>query len=214
MRNKSSLLRNNRSFRSLWLAQTGSTIGDWFNQVALAQTTLVLTHSATGVGLVLLCRSFPGFLLGPFISPLVDHLNKKKIMITTDVLRAFFALSFVAAIIMEQSLFLYVGAFLLGLSGVMFNPASQAYLPFIVKQDELADANAINSTTSGFVSVLSTIAGGVISALISPVLCFLINSCSYLWSAWRHRRSHLPLNENSCTSIHLPRASRKLSVTP
>ncbi|CAM4502721.1 MAG: MFS transporter [Paenibacillus macerans] len=183
MPRKKSLLRDNRSFRNLWLAQTGSTIGDWFNQVALAQTTLALTNSAAGMGLVLLCRSFPGFILGPLISPLVDHLPKKKIMIATDLLRALFALSFIAAIAADQSFFLYAGAFLLGLSGVMFNPASQAYLPHIVKQEELAEANAISSTTSGFVSVISTILGGIVSALVSPVLCFAINSASYLWSA-------------------------------
>jgi hypothetical protein len=74
----------NRNFRNLWLAQTGSTIGDWFNQVALAQTTLAITHSAEAMGFVLLCRSFPGFVLGPLISPFVDHFDKKKVMIISD----------------------------------------------------------------------------------------------------------------------------------
>jgi hypothetical protein len=42
MARSQNLLRANRNFRNLWLAQTGSNIGDWFNQVALAQTTLVI----------------------------------------------------------------------------------------------------------------------------------------------------------------------------
>lgn len=184
MTRSKNLLGINRNFKNLWLAQTGSNIGDWFNQVALAQTTLAITHSAEAMGLVLLCRSFPGFALGPLISPLVDHVDKKKVMIVSDLLRALFVLIFVLAVVLNNSACLFIGAFLLGLGGVMFNPAAQACLPHIVKSEELAEANAISSTTSGFVTVFSTILGGAVATFISPVVCFSINSVSYLWSAF------------------------------
>lgn len=184
MARKSGLIRTNRNFRNLWTAQTGSTVGDWFNQVALAQTTLSVTNSAVDMGFVLLAKSLPGFLLGPLLSPLVDRFNKKKIMIITDLLRAIFALSFIVAIYTKAAFFLYAGAFILGLTGVMFYPASQALIPSIVRKEEITEANSISSTTSGVVSVISTILGGIVSSLVSPAICFLINSFTYLWSAF------------------------------
>jgi MFS family permease len=99
-------------------------------------------------------------------------------------LRAVFVLVFILAVVLKHSACLFIGAFLLGLGGVLFNPASQAYLPHIVKSGDLAEANAISSTTSGFVSVFSTILGGVVATFISPVICFSVNSVSYLWSAF------------------------------
>jgi len=130
MARNQNLLLANRNFRNLWLAQTGSNIGDWFHQVALAQTTLAITHSAEAMGLVLLCRSFTGFVPGPLVSPLVDHFGKKKAMIVTDFCGRCLFRFFILAIVLRNSACLFVGAFLLGLSGVMFNPAAQACLMF------------------------------------------------------------------------------------
>jgi hypothetical protein len=78
---KKGLLRRNRNYRNIWLAQSGSVLGDWFNQVALGQVTLSMTHSPPAIGWVLLCRSLPSVIIGPFISPLVDRYSKKVIII-------------------------------------------------------------------------------------------------------------------------------------
>jgi MFS family permease len=90
----------------------GSQFGDWFNQVALAQITLQLTHSSEAMGLVLLCRSLPAVVLGPFVGPLVDHFPKKPLWLMTDLLRAAFALGYIFAIVLHISWLLYVGSLL------------------------------------------------------------------------------------------------------
>lgn len=54
---KKSLIARNKNYRYLWIGQTGSMLGDWFNQVALAQTILFLSHSALSVGMLLMCRA-------------------------------------------------------------------------------------------------------------------------------------------------------------
>jgi Transmembrane secretion effector len=60
---KKRLISRNRNYRFLWLGQTGSVLGDWFNQVALAQTVLFLSDSALSVGILLMCRALPSALL-------------------------------------------------------------------------------------------------------------------------------------------------------
>src|SRR5881227_1223319 len=93
----------NHTYRYLWIAKVGSQFGDWFNQVALAQITLQLTHSSQAMGFVLLCRSLPTIVLGPFVGPLVDHFPKKPLLLATDLLRPAFALGYIFAIILHTS---------------------------------------------------------------------------------------------------------------
>lgn len=181
--NKNNLLRKNKNYRVLWLANSGSILGDWFNQVALGQVTLSLTNSASAMGIVLLCRSLPSVLLGPVISPLVDRYSKKKIMLFSDFTRAFFALLFPLGVVFHMMSLLFIGAVLLGICSILFSPAQQATLPLILSGRDLAQANSINSGTYGFLSVLGAMSGGIVASLLNPVFCFLVNTLSYLWSA-------------------------------
>jgi MFS family permease len=104
-------------------------------------------------------------------------------MYVSDVLRIFLALIFPVAYMIDSTELLYLGALFLGIAGVMFNPAQQAVLPSIVDKDDLAEANAINSGTSGIVSIIGAMLGGIIASFFHPVICFIINALSYAWSA-------------------------------
>ncbi|SFS45302.1 Predicted arabinose efflux permease, MFS family [Marininema halotolerans] len=177
------LLRRNSYFRYLWYAQWGSTLGDWFNQVALMQTVLMLTNSISAVGILLLCRSLPYVFLGPILSPLVDKWPKKTIMIVTDIIRAFLVLSFILAISYKAIFVLYICSFLFGVMSVLFEPAKQTLLPLIVGRKDLAEANAFSSATNATVNIIGAILGGIVSSVFSPITCFVINSLSFLWSS-------------------------------
>lgn len=180
---KSGLLHRNNNFKQLWLAKSGSLTGDWFNQVALGQVTLSLTHSPAAMGWVLLCRSLPAVVLGPFVSPVVDRYSKKAIMILSDSIRAAVALTFPTGYLLNLPALLYIGALLLGTAGVLFGPAQQAALPALVSAGDLPEANAFDSGTSGVISIIGALCGGVVSSLFSPVVCFMMNALSYAWSA-------------------------------
>jgi MFS family permease len=165
------------------MAQVGSQLGDWFNQVALAQITLALTHSPSAMGLVLLCRSLPVVLLGPLASPLVDRFPKKTLLFGTDVVRAVFALTYSLAIVFHANWILYLNSLLLGISGVLFTPARSATIPLVVSEEELTRANAIESGAGGILQMIGAACGGIVAATVSPMTCFVINSASYIWSA-------------------------------
>jgi len=183
------LLRRNPNYRHLWLAKAGSDIGTWFNTVALAHTTLVLTGSASAVGLVLLCNLFPAVVLGPLLAPWVDRVAKRPLMYLSDLLRAVFALSFALAFLWQAEWMLYLGSLLFALSGVLFSPARSSAIPLVVSREELVEVNAFESGTHGVLSVLGAMSGGIVAALFSPLACFAINSASYLWSAWHISRT-------------------------
>lgn len=167
----------------IWVAKGISTLGDWFNQVALGFIVLSMTHSSVVMGFVLLCRSFPVVIFGPLLSPLADKYSKRVIMYMCDLFRAMFALVFILAYQHHAMPLLYLGAFLLGISGILFNPAQQAAIPLIVNKEDLANAYALNSSMAGMISILGALLGGIVSSFVNPVICFLVNSLSYLLSA-------------------------------
>lgn len=183
MNKKKGILVRNQDFRHLWSAKLGSLLGDWFNQVALGQVALSMTGSPSAMGIVLLARSLPNVILGPLISPVVDRYSKKSIMYACDGVRAAVVLLFPAAYMIQSFTLLWISALLLGLASILFIPAQQAALPGIVDKSDLAEANALNSGTAGVISIIGAISGGVVAAVFSPAICFIINSLTYVWSA-------------------------------
>src|SRR5436305_9433896 len=89
-----SLLRRNRDFRSLYLAQLISFGGDWFLLVALYGLVLDLTNSPLMASLILVAQLVPYFLFVPVAGVLADRLNRQVLMVTADVVRAVLVLAF------------------------------------------------------------------------------------------------------------------------
>lgn len=197
---KTNILKN-RNYRYLWLGQASSVMGDWFNQVSLAQTVLFLSNSALSVGILLMCRALPAVILGPFVGPYVDRLPKKKTMVMTDLLRGVTVATFIFAFLFEQIWLLYVGSVVIGLLSMFFNPSRQATIPMIVSREKLAEANAFSSATNSFVTILGSILGGILSAIAGPLICFTLNACSYFWSALCIFQMKWSENKSTVTSV-------------
>src|SRR6202171_6572633 len=86
------LLRTNRNFRRLWLAQIVSEIGDWFYVVALYSLLLHFTGKAQSVGLALVLQVLPSTLVGPTAGVLNDRIRRQHVMIAADLARVIIVL--------------------------------------------------------------------------------------------------------------------------
>ena len=177
------LLRNNRSFRQLWLGQVVSQMGDWFDTIALYTIILNLTGSGRDVGLLLVARFVPSFLFGPLSGVVADRFSRQKIMIVTDVLRAVVVLGFLFVRSADQLWLVYVlTVFQLGLS-TFFEPAKTAAIPSIVSDRELVPANAISSVTWSVMLTLGAAIGGLITGWFGTDVAFILDAATYLLSA-------------------------------
>ena len=77
------------SFFRLWLSQVLSSLGDWIGLLAiLALANTVSKSNAAALSLVMVARMLPGFLLAPLCGALVDRLDRKRVMVVTDLARA------------------------------------------------------------------------------------------------------------------------------
>src|SRR5450755_4145471 len=116
------LLKNNRNYRYTWTGQVISEIGDHFNNIAVFSLALANTRSGLVVSAVMLSRAIPAVLAGPIAGVLLDRLNRKQVMIASDLIRAVVALGFIFCIGRTDNWLLYI------LSGLLmfasrFSPA-------------------------------------------------------------------------------------------
>jgi MFS transporter, DHA3 family, macrolide efflux protein len=175
----------NRNFAFLWSGKIISQIGDKFYALALAWWILQKTDSSGIMGFFLLVSVLPGLVLGLFAGAMTDRLNRKHVLIITDILRGFLILLVVLLsflhILVVWHVFIIGAA--LSLVTAFFDPAVQAVLPQLVDREHLKKANSMNQMVSGICTILGPILGAVAISHFSVTPVFLFNGISYLISA-------------------------------
>ncbi|MBW3588665.1 MAG: MFS transporter [Actinobacteria bacterium] len=178
-----SFLRENRDFRRLWLAHLISLGGDWFNSVALLGLVFALTGSAFYASVVLAANMLPHFLVSPVAGVVVDRFDRRKLMITSDVLRAVLALGM---LLVRSPSTVWIGiACLAGIAtlAAFFTPSSQAAIPNLVSPKELGRANVLMGSAWGAMLAIGAALGGLVATVFGRDTAFIVNSASFLVSA-------------------------------
>jgi predicted MFS family arabinose efflux permease len=177
------LLRGNRNFRQLWLGQVISQLGDWFDTIALYTLLFKLTGSGRAIGLLLVARFVPSFIVGTLSGVIVDRFSRRAIMIVSDIMRALVVLGFLFVRKPEQVWIIYVLTVLQLVFSTFFEPAKTAVIPSIVTGRELLAANAISSATWSVMLTLGAAFGGFVTDWFGTDAAFVIDSLTYIASA-------------------------------
>jgi len=177
------LLRDNRNFRRLWLAQIVSELGDWFYIVALYSLLLQFTGKAQSVGLALVLQVLPSTLVGPTAGVLNDRIRRKHVMIAADLFR----MVIVACMMLVRSpSMVWLVYPLLFLETVMygfFEPARSAVIPNLVGSDQVLAANTVSSITWSVNFAVGSALGGFVAVWFGRDAVFIVNALSFLISA-------------------------------
>ncbi|MFG2001114.1 MFS transporter [Spirillospora sp. NPDC048911] len=177
------LLRTVPPFRRLWTARAISFLGDSLSLVALMVYVADTTGQALAVALLLLVGDFAPALLGPLTGVVADRFELRRVMIVCELAQA----ALIAAIALGVTAFpLPVILVLVGLrsiAGQVFQPASRAVVPALVRDRDLEGANAaIGFGTNGGEAL-----GPLLAAVLLPLLdvrgVLLIDAASFLLSA-------------------------------
>lgn len=186
------LLRENPNFRRLWVADTVSLLGDWFNTLALFRLVSELTGSPMAIGLVLITKSLPMALISPLAGPVVDYVNRKRLMIWVDLLRAVVVLGFLLIDRPSRVPLLYALAAIQVMLSAFFIPAKSAVLPNIVPPNQLLMANAVMSATWSAMLAFGAALGGIAVEVLGVRATFILDSATYVVSAWWLRHLEIP----------------------
>jgi len=177
------LLRENRNYRYTWMGQIVSEIGDNFNNIAVFALAMALTHSGLVVTGVLLARAIPAIAMGPVAGVLLDRLDRKKIMIASDLARALVALGFIFAVTAHRVWVLYLFSTLLMVASPFFTAGRSSILPTIANAKEIHTANSLTQTTQWMTLTIGTFLGATVIA-IGYKWAFIFNALSFVFSAW------------------------------
>ena len=177
------LLRRNRNFRRLWLAQIVSEIGDWFYTLAIYSLLLQLTGRASSVALALVLQVLPQTFIGPAAGVINDRVRRKRVMITADVARM--AIVFAMLLVRSRSTVWIVYPLLLleTLMAAFFEPARTSVIPNITAPEDVLLANTLSSATWSVNLLVGASVGGLVAALLGRDAVFVLNALSFLASA-------------------------------
>ena len=134
------LLKNGNFFR-FFLAQAVSSLGDWIGVIAIAVLAQTVFQSTTAVGVVMIARVLPGFVVGPLGGVLADRWDRKRTMVIADATRA--AIVFSLPFVPNLAYFVVASAALESLT-LIWGPAKDASLPHFVPRAQLPHANSLS----------------------------------------------------------------------
>ena len=174
------LVRENPTYRKFWIAAFISMFGEWFNTIALFLLILKYTDSELLLGVLMAVRMGCFALMQPFFGLLADRVNRKKLMIWTNVLQIFLALAFIAVDGPEDMWWMFLcSGIMMALHG-LYVTAERAALPNIVSKEDLTTANALDSATWSTALCLGAFAGGLVVSEYGVTIAFLIDSFTFL----------------------------------
>src|SRR6266567_3367933 len=177
------LLRHNRNFRRLWMAQIVSEVGDWFYTLSIYTLLLQLTGHPGSVALALVLQVLPQTFVGPTAGMVNDRVKRKHVMIAADLARCGVVLAML--LVRSRSMVWLVYPLLLAETtmAAFFEPARSAVIPNIAAETEVLVANTLSSATWSVNLLIGASVGGVVAALYGRDTVFILNALSFLTSA-------------------------------
>lgn len=183
------LLRQ-RDFRRLLVGQGISGLGDWMGTFAFMALALSETDSSAAVGGILALRLLPAGLGGSLAAHIAARWDRRRIMLTTDVMRA----AIVGVVPLVQGLWwIYVWAFALEATSIVFVSARDAAVPDLADDEDLPLANGLMMGSSyGSIPIAALAFGGLDALPLNDTgwfashphaLVFWIDALTFLASA-------------------------------
>lgn len=201
------LLRRNSAFRRFYLASLISLAGDWFMTVALLDLIMERTGKAALATLVVVCMNLPVFLVTPWAGAQVDKMDRRKLMIGVDLVRALAALLPLLATTPDRLPLAYLAVCFISVGSAYFDPAADSAVPNLVAAEDLGRANAFLSSAWGTMMAAGASVGGLVTVYFGRTTSFLVNSATFLCSSLLLLTIRVPFSERDpSTKQHPPLA--------
>lgn len=150
--------------------------------VALGWLVLQITNSPFLLGLVSMLGTLPVLIVSPIGGALADTLNKRTVVIITQITAMLLALILATLVLTKyvQYWHIIILASVLGITMSIDAPTRQSFVVEMVGKKDLLNAIALNSSVFNLARILGPAFAGLIISAIGIVLCFYVNGISYL----------------------------------
>ena len=155
---------SNHNVRFLFFGTLFTSAGNWIQVITLGILAWELTENPVVVATVLGSRSVPWLVFGPFAGVMIDRMDRRKVLLTSQVLRICLALVLGTVLILDllQVWMLYLYIILNGVGWVLDNPSRQVVIANSVPKESLQNALSLVQLSFGFNRILFPVIGGII----------------------------------------------------
>ena len=173
-------------FGRFWLGQTISNLGSSFTLFALPLLVFKLTGSPINLGITTAAEFVPYLLFGLVIGAWVDRVDRKRLMIATDLARAavIATIPLLAAVDALSVGWVYAVAFCSATLTVAFDAAQFAAIPSLVPSgDDLVSANGRVHASYSAAQIAGPLLAGLLITVAPVQQVLWVDAASFLVSA-------------------------------
>jgi MFS family permease len=179
------LLRDNPSFTRLWLSQVVSLLGDWFSTIVLAimirEFTRDTGYSGLAVSGLFLAQTLPPLLASPVAGVLVDRLDRKMLLVWSNLLRAVVVLGLLFVTDASMLWLLYTLRVIQFFLSAVFEPGQSALVPSLVHSPgDLNRANTVLNITWSVMLAVGAVIGGIVGSIFGVQVAIIIDALTFL----------------------------------
>jgi len=174
-----------KEYMKLVFANVINRFGDSIDSIAFTWLVYAITNSASWSAIIFGINKVPTIFLQPFAGALVENMNKKRIMIITDMIRGI-CVSIVAVMYILHVLnpWILLGMTVIISSAEAFrNPAGTAILPKILEKQCYDFGMSLNSTLGSVVELVGLASAGAIIAMFGTQTAIFIDGITFFGSA-------------------------------
>ena len=185
-----SLLRKNRPFRLFLSSYLITLAGEWFTYVA--SITMIEnflgnggTSPKTAISVLVVVRLIPNVALSALGGALADARDRRESMVALDVVGAAVALLYLVAFRLESVLLVYIVTCAQQCVSALYEPCRSAMVPLLVSSEEdLKRATTLTVLAWSVMAAAGAALGGVFVTWVGIRMCFVIDSATYMASAY------------------------------
>ncbi|MBN8689991.1 MAG: MFS transporter [Armatimonadetes bacterium] len=169
-------------FRLFWIGAFFSFVGTWVQTVAQGYFVYELTHDRAKLAMVSFCSMLPVSILGPFAGSLTDNLDRRKVLIISQLIFGFNALFIASAVYFGfiQYWHILVIATVNGIASTFEMPCRQSLVSNIVPSEHLSAAVPMQAMTFNMARIIGPAIGGILLQRIGAQACYVVNGLSYM----------------------------------
>jgi MFS family permease len=169
-------------FRLLWFGACTSSIGTWMQEVAQNWLVLEITKSPFLLGLDDFLGNIPIFLFSLVGGVIADRMDRRKLLIISQVIQMTSALTLAVLIGMNRIKVweILLSSFVVGTAQAFGGPAYSALVPSLVEKEDLPNAIALNSIQFNLARVIGPVIGGLAFTYVGAAWCFGLNALSFV----------------------------------
>ena len=191
-----------RDFRILWIGAFVSFTGGQVSNLAQGYFVYTLTGDEAKLALIPFVWSLPILFFGLFAGSFADRFDKRRILVTTQLLFGMNSLYMAAATYFGfvQYWQIIVVAVLNGLIACIEMPTRQSVTSRVVPVEDLAAAVPVNAMTFNVARIAGQAIGGFLLSVIGVFGCYLADGLSYLALIFSVRTIRADLSPSNRTS--------------